>query len=116
MSWLVALILLPLVGALVVAGLRDNDRAATLVALAVAVVELLLVVPTWLAYDPGGERLQQVTSFDWIPALGVHVSFGIDGIALVMIAVTALPNETCTPSAGIQSNDVTCWRRSPPGS
>ena len=90
MSWLVALILLPLVGALVVAGLRDNDRAATLVALAVAVVELLLVVPTWLAYDPGGERLQQVTSFDWIPALGVHVSFGIDGIALVMIAVTAL--------------------------
>lgn len=90
MSWLIALILLPLAGALVVAGLRSNDRAATLAALAVSVVELLLIVPTWLAYDPGGDRIQLATSVDWIPALGVHLSFGIDGIALVMIAVIAL--------------------------
>ncbi|WP_019814964.1 NADH-quinone oxidoreductase subunit M [Saccharomonospora saliphila] len=90
MSWLVALILLPLLGALVVAGLRENDRVATLVALAVSVVELALVVPLWIAYDPGGERLQVLTSVDWIPAFGVHLSFGIDGIALLMVAVTAL--------------------------
>ncbi|NIJ14329.1 NADH-quinone oxidoreductase subunit M [Saccharomonospora amisosensis] len=90
MSWLVALILLPLAGAIAVAGLRGNERMATVVALAVAVLELLLVVPLWLAYDPGGERIQQATSMDWIPAFGIHISFGIDGIALLMIAVIAL--------------------------
>lgn len=90
MSWLVALILLPLLGALAVAGLRDNARAAMATALGVSVATLLLVVPLWLTYDPGGDRLQQVTSVDWIPAFGVHFAFGIDGIALLMVAVTAL--------------------------
>ncbi|WP_007025109.1 NADH-quinone oxidoreductase subunit M [Saccharomonospora iraqiensis] len=90
MSWLVALILLPLLGALAVAGWRDNARAATATAFGVSVATLLLVVPLWLTYDPGGDRLQQVTSVDWIPAFGVHLAFGIDGIALLMVAVTAL--------------------------
>ncbi|WP_019807191.1 NADH-quinone oxidoreductase subunit M [Saccharomonospora halophila] len=90
MSWLVALILLPLLGALAVAGWRDNARAATATAFGVSVATLLLVVPLWLTYDPGGDRIQQVTSVDWIPAFGVHFAFGIDGIALLMVAVTAL--------------------------
>ncbi|MEU6641101.1 NADH-quinone oxidoreductase subunit M [Saccharomonospora sp. NPDC046836] len=90
MTWLLALILLPIVGALLVAGLRANDRTATLAALAVSIVELLLIIPLWLAYDPSGERIQQASSMEWIPAFGIHVSFGIDGIALIMIAVIAL--------------------------
>ncbi|PRX45598.1 NADH dehydrogenase subunit M [Prauserella shujinwangii] len=90
MSWLLALILLPLAGALAVAGLRSNDRLATLTALGVSIANLALVVPLWIAYDPGGERIQQTWSMDWIPAFGVHVSFGTDGIALLMIAVIAL--------------------------
>ncbi|PXY32060.1 NADH-quinone oxidoreductase subunit M [Prauserella muralis] len=90
MTVLLALILLPLAGALALTGLRSNDRLATITALAVSIVELLLIVPLWLAYDPGGERIQQASSMDWIPAFGVHISFGIDGIALLMIAVIAL--------------------------
>ncbi|MFC4001671.1 NADH-quinone oxidoreductase subunit M [Prauserella oleivorans] len=90
MTWLLALVLLPLVGALAVAALRADDRLATLTAVAVSLVELALVVPLWLSYDPGGERIQQASSMEWIPAFGVHISFGIDGIALVMIAVIAL--------------------------
>ncbi|RZQ64257.1 NADH-quinone oxidoreductase subunit M [Amycolatopsis suaedae] len=90
MTWLLALILLPLVGAVVVSAfLRANDRLATLVALAFTLVELVLIVPLWLSYDPSGERLQQTSSMDWIPTFGIHISFGIDGIALVMIAVIA---------------------------
>ncbi|WP_199431038.1 NADH-quinone oxidoreductase subunit M [Qaidamihabitans albus] len=90
MTWLLVLILLPLAGALAVAGLRGNDRLAMLTALAVSLVELLLIVPLWLTYDPAGDRIQQASSMDWIPAFGIHISFGIDGIALVMIAVIAL--------------------------
>ncbi|SFQ64357.1 NADH-quinone oxidoreductase subunit M [Amycolatopsis arida] len=90
MTLLLVLILLPLAGALALTGLRSNDRLATLVALGVSLVELALVIPLWIGYAPAGDRLQQVSTMDWIPAFGIHVSFGMDGIALVMIAVIAL--------------------------
>lgn len=90
MTWLLALILLPLVGAAVVSVLRTNDRLATQVAMGFSLLVLALTVPLWASYDPGGDRLQQVTSLEWIPSFGIHVSFGMDGIALVMIAVIAL--------------------------
>jgi NADH-quinone oxidoreductase subunit M len=87
---LVALLLLPLAGAAVVAFLRDNDRLAKQSALAFSLVEFVLAVVSWFAYDPAGARLQQHFSLDWIPAFGVHLSFGVDGIALVMVAIIAL--------------------------
>ncbi|WP_020668544.1 NADH-quinone oxidoreductase subunit M [Amycolatopsis nigrescens] len=90
MTWLLVLILLPLVGAAVVAGLKHNDRLATLTALGVSLLELALIIPLWAGYQPSGPRLQQATTMDWIPSFGVHISFGMDGIALVMIAVIAL--------------------------
>ncbi|GLZ30600.1 NADH-quinone oxidoreductase subunit M [Lentzea sp. NBRC 105346] len=91
-SVLIALLLVPLVGALVVSlpFLRRDDAKAKLVALAFSVVELVLAVLLWIAYEPGGERLQLTSGVDWIAAFGVHLSFGIDGIALVMIAVIAV--------------------------
>ncbi|HET6501799.1 MAG TPA: NADH-quinone oxidoreductase subunit M [Amycolatopsis sp.] len=89
MTWLLALILLPLAGALVLIPLKRDDRVATRVALAFALVELLLIIPLWAGYSPGGPRLQQTSSMDWIPSFGIHISFGIDGIALIMIAVIA---------------------------
>jgi NADH-quinone oxidoreductase subunit M len=87
---LVLLLLIPLVGALVVAFLRDNDRLAKQVALGISVVEFVVAVISWISYDAGGARIQQSFSFEWIPSFGVHIAFGIDGIALVMIAVIAL--------------------------
>jgi NADH-quinone oxidoreductase subunit M len=90
MTLLLALILLPLVGAAVVALLRGNDRAAKGTALAVSLLELVLAAGAWAQYDPAGARLQLTSSVDWIPAFGIHFAFGVDGIALVMIAVIAL--------------------------
>jgi hypothetical protein len=87
MTWVLALILLPLVGAVVLCGLRKNDRTAMAVALAFSIVEFLLMIPMWATYHPNGDRLQQTTSMDWIPTFGIHIAFGIDGIALIMIAV-----------------------------
>jgi NADH-quinone oxidoreductase subunit M len=87
---LVLLLLIPLAGALAVAFLRDNDRLAKQVALGVSLIEFVVAVISWIFYDAGGARIQQAFSFDWIPSFGVHIAFGIDGIALVMIAVIAL--------------------------
>ncbi len=90
-SWLLAaLLLLPLIGAAVVVALRGNDRNAKFAALGFSVAEFALALVAWFRYDAGGPRIQQAFSFDWIPSFGVHVSFGVDGIALVMIAVIAL--------------------------
>ena len=45
---LVALLLVPVLGALVVAFLRDNDRLAKQTALGFAVVELVVAIVSWI--------------------------------------------------------------------
>src|SRR5690606_41267892 len=57
---------------------RRSSDLAKLTAFVFSLATLALVVPLWLSYDPDGERLQQTSSMDWIPAWGIHISFGID--------------------------------------
>ena len=90
MTLLLALILVPIVGAVVVGLLRGTDRAAKFTALAFSLVELVIAAAAWGGYDPVGPRMQLTSSVEWIPAFGIELSFGVDGIALVMIAVIAL--------------------------
>jgi NADH-quinone oxidoreductase subunit M len=86
---LLSLLLLPLVGAGVLTTLKHDDRVAKLVALVVAVAEFALTVLALFQYQTGGARLQFSLSINWIPSFGVHLSFGMDGIALVLVAMTA---------------------------
>ena len=90
MTLLLALILLPLAGAVVVALLRGNERIAKLTALAFSLAEVAVAAAAWAAYDPAGPRLQLTSSVEWIRAFDIRLSFGVDGIALVMVAVIAL--------------------------
>src|SRR5699024_11384286 len=90
MTWLLAVILLPLLGGVVTTAFRHDDRLATRVAFGFALATLLLVIPLWIVYDPGGARLQQATSMGWIPAFGAHIAFGAEGIALRMIPTIAM--------------------------
>ena len=59
----------------------------------VALAEFVLAVVVWFAYSvpaaAAGTRFQLEYAVDWIPAFGTRFAFGIDGIALVMIALTA---------------------------
>ena len=91
---LLILLLLPLVGAAVVAPLKADDGRAKAVALAFALVELVLTAVVWFSYSvpaaAGGARFQLELSVDWIPAFGTHFALGIDGIALVMLALIAV--------------------------
>ncbi|MFC9789803.1 NADH-quinone oxidoreductase subunit M [Rhodococcus sp. NPDC127528] len=89
--WLTALWVVPLVGAalvlLVPAGAR---RIAKVVALATSLVVLALVVVLALRFDPSGAQYQFVESHAWIPAFGTRYTLGLDGIALVLVALTAV--------------------------
>lgn len=87
---LLMLLLLPLVGAVVVALLRADDRLAKATALGFSLGELALAVFALVRYDPSGPRLQFAGSTEWVASIGVRLSFGVDGIALVMIATAAL--------------------------
>ncbi len=91
---LLVLLLIPLVGALAVAPLRRNPTAAQAVALGFALVELAVVAVTWFSYSTAaaadGTRFQLTFDVAWIPAFGTRFSLGVDGIALVMIALTAI--------------------------
>jgi len=87
------LLLLPLIGAAAVAPLRGNDRTAKLVALAFALAELALTALAWFSYSvprASGYRFQLIFNVQWIPAFGTRIALGVDGIALVMIALTAV--------------------------
>ncbi|HEX3792391.1 MAG TPA: NADH-quinone oxidoreductase subunit M [Pseudonocardiaceae bacterium] len=90
-AWaLVALLLVPLVGGAVVTLLRRDDRVAKYTALGFSLVEFVLAILTLFIYNPNGARIQLSVSVDWIASFGVHLSFGVDGIALVMLAMIAL--------------------------
>ena len=83
--------LVPLVGAAVVAALpRGRDLLAKQVALLTSLVVLGLTIAMCAAFEPTGDRFQFTEVHDWIPAFGVQYALGVDGIALVLIALVAV--------------------------
>lgn len=89
--WLTALWVVPLVGAGVVLAVPARMRQlAKWVGLAVAVVVLAVAIVLTVRFDPAGARYQFVESHDWIPAFGTRYTLGLDGIALVLVLLTAV--------------------------
>jgi NADH-quinone oxidoreductase subunit M len=90
---LLILMLLPLVGAVALYPLRHNVQLAKQTAMAFALAEVALVAVVWFVYSvpdaAAGVRFQVELGLDWIPAFGTRFSLGIDGIALVLLAMTA---------------------------
>jgi NADH-quinone oxidoreductase subunit M len=105
MNWILpALLAIPVVGAALVwltptprrrgvaagadeiaAGIAGAPR---LVAFAVLLVEFIVSLGLWWAFDPAVARWQAVFNVPWIPSWGVRFALGIDGIALMMILLT----------------------------
>src|ERR1700712_5220432 len=84
--FLLAMIVVPALGAAVVAALPPAREAlARQLALAVSLVVLLLAVLATVAFDTDGPRFQLTTSVTWIAEFGVDFALGVDGIALVML-------------------------------
>src|SRR5512142_744253 len=86
---------IPLIGALFIVFFvgKDNTRAIKAIATIVAAIDFVFSIPLWLYFDPKatGDRMFQFReSFNWIPAIGAKYSFGIDGIALLLILLTTL--------------------------
>ncbi|RJL22496.1 NADH-quinone oxidoreductase subunit M [Bailinhaonella thermotolerans] len=92
MPWLPILIAVPAVGALGVSLLpKGSDKLAKQLTLAVSLVVLALTIAMATQFSAGSkERFQFAQTYDWIPAFGVHFGVGVDGIALVLIALSVI--------------------------
>jgi len=87
---LTALWLTPLVGALLVVVVPQSARrAARPLALVTSLAVLGVAIALAVGFDPGGDRYQFVESRPWIPAFGATYSLGLDGVALVLVLLTA---------------------------
>jgi NADH-quinone oxidoreductase subunit M len=87
------LLVFPLVGALVMYPLRGAPDVAKKIAIGTALLEIVLAAVVWANYSvadaAAGTRFQLEFAVAWIPEFGTRFALGIDGIALVMIALTA---------------------------
>ncbi|OPG13597.1 NuoM family protein [Microbispora sp. GKU 823] len=96
MSWLpIALVAVPLLGAVVSAVPAVRDRAVAW-GIAVSAVVLVLAVALAAVFDharPAGMQLQ--TDRPWIPGLGLRFHLGVDGVSLPLVVLTALLTFLC---------------------
>jgi NADH-quinone oxidoreductase subunit M len=82
---------LPLIGSVLVAALpRNNATLAKQVALGISLATLALAVVVALRFETGVGGYQMVESVDWIPALGVSWTLGLDGLGLILILLSVL--------------------------
>jgi len=88
--WLTLLVALPLVGAVVVLGLTRSPGAARAAALAFSVAELALTVVVATMFSTTGGQYQLGERYSWISSFGLSWALGLDGIALALVALTAV--------------------------
>jgi NADH-quinone oxidoreductase subunit M len=88
---LTALIAIPALGALLVAFLpKGRDELAKVTALAVTLVVAVLTIVMAIGFDNGGPRFQFTEQHWWIRQFHVHYAVGVDGVALVLILLSAI--------------------------
>src|SRR5690348_1291249 len=109
--WLTVIGAIPLVGALVIAiipAASSDDKAALggavgpepaepprdlltkQIALVTSLVTLGMTIAMAVRFSPSGPDFQFVEIHQWIPEFGVHYAVGVDGIALVLLGMTAV--------------------------
>src|SRR5262247_2860795 len=97
--WLTVAGAIPLVGTLAVcliptpgseAERRSRDLLVKRIALIFTLITLGVTAAMAANFTPGGKRFQFTEVYQWIPQFGVHYAVGVDGIALVLILMTAV--------------------------
>jgi NADH-quinone oxidoreductase subunit M len=85
---LTALLVIPLAGAGLVFAMPE--RAARGIALATALVELVVSLGLWFAFNPAGVGMQFERVIPWVGGYGINYHVGIDGISLMMVLLTTV--------------------------
>lgn len=98
--WLTILMLVPLVGALIVAFVPGSVENAKRVALGVSILTLVIGIAAAATYDRSSSaQFQLGEQHPWIPQFGVSYALGVDGIALVLILMALVLTPICLLAA-----------------
>ena len=82
--------LLPLLGAVVLLLIPERDEAAVRGwTFTTGVVTFLVTLPLYFGYDNAQGGFQFVSERNWLAPLGAKLAFGVDGISLLLIILTA---------------------------
>ena len=88
---LTSMVVLPLVGALVVALIpRNRVQSARMIGVLFAAGAGALSVWTMVEFNGGDDGMQFVSKHSWISDLGISWHLGIDGISLFLVVLTGL--------------------------
>jgi len=101
---LTSILVVPVIGAILLLFVRDDERAEGMVrnvALIVSGLVFALTLLLWNRFDPGQADFQFVEQHAWIPAFGISYAVGVDGISLFLVVLTAF----LTPLALLASWD-----------
>jgi NADH-quinone oxidoreductase subunit M len=86
-----SLIVLPIVGAVVILFLKDEEHHETLVKNVALIVSLLVFAETlllWSRFNAASADFQFVERHAWIPAFGISYFIGVDGTSLLLLVLT----------------------------
>jgi NADH-quinone oxidoreductase subunit M len=86
-----SLIVLPIVGAILLLFVKDDqphERMLRSGALMVTVLVFLETLLLWARFDPASADFQFVERHAWIPAFGISYFVGVDGISLLLLVLT----------------------------
>src|SRR5688500_4644623 len=84
-------LLIPLATALVLALLPNgNGRMHRLVSFAGSIAAFVASMIVWAGFDSASPAFQFLTNVPWISSIDVGFRFGIDGMSLLLVALTTL--------------------------
>jgi len=90
-NWLTTLGVLPLVGALLISALpKKSDLNAKRIAFITTLIVAGVTIAMATQFQRDNVEMQFVVNRSWIPSLGINFALGVDGIALVLILLSAL--------------------------
>ncbi len=92
------ILFLPLLGALLVALCRSEERAKW-IALGFTGADLILTIFLMAKFDPSKEGFQFIDYGHWLPSLSIMYKVGVDGLSLIMLFMTTLITFVAVPSA-----------------
>ena len=91
MNYLTLIMAIPLVGAALIATLpQTKSLLAKQMALGTTLIAAVATILMTVKFERANTDLQFVESYDWIKSFGIKYAVGVDGIALVLILMTAL--------------------------
>ena len=88
-AYLSLIIFLPLVAAGILTFVdKSEEQFIKRFGLGVTILDLIIMLPLYTAYNPDTPDLQFVEQYSWIEPLGIQYFIGVDGISLFLIFLT----------------------------